>query len=92
MWGELMNECSTPFGDGAMWTGDELASRSERRVCSTPFGDGAMWTRKRFFREYPFPVCSTPFGDGAMWTKIIGGLCRKEQRVLNAFWRRGDVD
>ena len=35
--------------------------------------------------------CSTPFGDGAMWTEASRTHSRLG-RVLNAFWRRGDVD
>ena len=37
-------------------------------------------------------VCSTPFGDGAMWTYLADKALGVGWLVLNAFWRRGDVD
>ena len=36
--------------------------------------------------------CSTPFGDGAMWTRVGCSRSPRYRDVLNAFWRRGDVD
>ena len=63
-----------------------------REMCSTPFGDGAMWTSLGLEVAAEVLECSTPFGDGAMWTRDQSDRERAWHVVLNAFWRRGDVD
>ena len=50
-----------------------------------------MWTRQSSLVPGRYLTCSTPFGDGAMWTHH-NPPGDSSQLVLNAFWRRGDVD
>ena len=59
--------------------------------CSTPFGDGAMWTK--------WPSCQIVISKvlNAFWRRgdvdyDLDADCARVTGVLNAFWRRGDVD
>ena len=88
----LSFRCSTPFGDGAMWTG-RVSGRLFWcfRVLNAFWRRGDVDPTLNFERQCSC-LCSTPFGDGAMWTWRRLAHAQARGYVLNAFWRRGDVD
>ena len=59
--------------------------------CSTPFGDGAMWTWPKAIRFGNTYCAQRLLATGRCGRALVREFVAGDG-VLNAFWRRGDVD